>query len=169
MLTTCTYCKEEGCGCNTARVKYEDATINQAIQILKGRMQGHYGIDLEQVQQYVWLRMAVLEHEEFACVFFNTHQQLIEYKVMSIGTIDQCAIYPREFVKAALSANATYVVLAHNHPGGQTAPSHEDIQLTQNLQKCYALIDVEVCDHLIITADKVHSMLDNKQMLKLPT
>lgn len=166
MLANCMYCKKQECDCDAARIRYEDATVLQALGILERRMKWAKKLHMTGVANYVRLKMALLEHEEFACLFFNTHQFLIEYKVMSIGTLDQCAIYPREFVKAALLANAVFVVFAHNHPGGQLTPSLEDIRLTQALQRTLDLVDVQVVDHLIVAGNEVYSMLDNGHMPK---
>jgi DNA repair protein RadC len=69
-------------------------------------------------------------------------------------------VYPRELVRAALLHNASAVILAHNHPSGNTQPSRADEALTQTIKAALALIDVRVLDHMIVTGSGVGSMAE---------
>lgn len=82
--------------------------------------------------------------------YLDTKHRLISFEELSRGTIDSAAVYPREVVKAALKHNAAAVILAHNHPSGDTEPSDADRTLTTRLKDALALIDIRVLDHLII-------------------
>jgi DNA repair protein RadC len=75
---------------------------------------------------------------------------LIEAREMFRGTVSQTAVYPREVVKAVLQANASGVILAHNHPSGVLEPSAGDRSLTDALRLALALVVVSVIDHLIV-------------------
>ena len=81
---------------------------------------------------------------------------------MFSGTIDSTVVYPREVVKEALRVNAASVVLAHNHPSGNSNPSRQDIKLTRMLKEILLVIDVLVLDHIIV-GDDVTSLSDNGQ------
>jgi DNA repair protein RadC len=74
------------------------------------------------------------------------------------------SVYPREVVKAAMRRNAAGVMLAHNHPSGDTAPSDADFRLTTALVQALALVDVRVVDHFIVAGSQVHSFAENGQL-----
>ena len=99
----------------------------------------------------VWL--APNEREVFGVLFLDNSHKVLAFRELFLGTIDRSAVYPREVVKEALALNARAVILAHNHPSGDTTPSDQDIQVTQLLQKALALIKVDVLDHLIVGRD----------------
>jgi DNA repair protein RadC len=75
------------------------------------------------------------------------------------GTIDSTTVYPREVVKETLRLNATKVILAHNHPSGNSDPSQQDIGLTKKLKEILQIIDVKVLDHIIV-GDDITSFTD---------
>ena len=88
--------------------------------------------------------------EEFAVLFLDVHHRLIDCKTLFVGTLTQTSVYPREIVKAALSFNASAVVLAHNHPSGDSSPSRADENLTQCLSSALKLVDVRVLDPFVV-------------------
>ena len=104
------------------------------------------------VQEWLQLRLAHLPHETFCILLLDTRHRLIEAVDLFRGTLNQTGVYPREVVKLVLSRNAAAVVLAHNHPSGETEPSPSDEQLTRELRDALALIDVKVLDHFVIPA-----------------
>ena len=67
----------------------------------------------------------------------------------------------RKLMRAALSANASGVVLAHNHPAGIALPSHEDVELTRRLQQALDVVDILLLDHLVIADDDFVSLRDS--------
>ena len=80
-------------------------------------------------------------------MILENQNQLIEYKKLFWGTVDNATVQPREVVKAL---NGSGVILAHNHPSGVTEPSQADIKITQRLKEALALIDVRVLDHIVV-------------------
>jgi len=72
----------------------------------------------------------------------------------------QTSVYPREVVLRALHHQAAAVILAHNHPSGQVAPSSADRSLTATLKSALALIDVRVLDHVIVAPGAALSMAE---------
>lgn len=103
------------------------------------------------VKDYCRLRLADLEHEVFAALWLDSQNRLIKYEELFRGTLSQTAVYPREVVKSALAHNAASVIFTHNHPSGSLEPSTPDKMLTDVLKNALALIDVKVCDHIIVT------------------
>lgn len=77
---------------------------------------------------------------------------------VSIGTLNASLVHPREVFKKAIEANAAKVIVAHNHPSGDTEPSPEDIALTRRLGEVSRIVGIELIDHIIVTTDKFVSM-----------
>lgn len=102
------------------------------------------------VKQYLQIRLARENQEQFAVLFLDAQNRLLTCEVMFRGTVTQTAVYPREIVVRALEQNAAAVVLAHNHPSGTVQPSRADESLTQTIKAALALVDVRVLDHVIV-------------------
>ena len=99
------------------------------------------------------------ECEMFACLFLDSRHRVLEWVEIFRGTVNSATVHPREVVKEALRLNATAVIIAHNHPSGDSAPSREDITLTDKLREILKVIDVRVLDHLIV-GDEITAMSD---------
>lgn len=112
------------------------------------------------VKEWLCLYCAGLEHEVFLILYLNTQYALIEAEELFRGTLTQTSVYPREVVKGALARNAAAVVLAHNHPSGDTEPSRADEHLTQSLKSSLMLVDVRILDHLIVGGDRTVSFAE---------
>ena len=69
---------------------------------------------------------------------------------MSIGTINQTAVYPREVADAALKHHARSMILVHNNPSGEAKPSRADIAVTRDIKKALTLMGMTLHDQLII-------------------
>jgi DNA repair protein RadC len=115
----------------------------------------------EQIRTFACLNFSTLKHEQFGCMFFNKSSDYLGYKIIGIGTLGQCCIYPRELIRQALEHNASFVILVHNHPLGSVQPSKDDLETTSQLQKVLAIVDVQLLDHLIVAGTKVESLKDN--------
>lgn len=90
------------------------------------------------------------DREHVVAIFLDSQNRFIGLHTISVGTIEYCIVNPREVFKAALLCNATSLVLAHNHPSGDPAPSEDDIRLTRQLQEAAELLDIPMMDHIII-------------------
>lgn len=99
---------------------------------------------------YCHTAMAHEKREHFRVLFLNKKNQLIADEVQQVGTVDHVPVYPREVVKHALDLGATAIILVHNHPSGDPAPSDGDITMTRELVKAAKAMDVTVHDHIII-------------------
>lgn len=94
--------------------------------------------------------MRHLDREHFRALLLNTKNQVIAREVISIGTLNSSTVHPRELFKNAIKRNAAAVILIHNHPSGDPAPSSEDLAVTGRLVEAGRIIGIEVLDHLII-------------------
>ena len=92
----------------------------------------------------------VYQVEQFQVVLLNTRRRLIRVQHISQGTLDTLLVHPREVFQSAIAANASAIVLVHNHPSGDPTPSEADIQITRDLIRAGRLLKIEVLDHLIL-------------------
>ena len=101
------------------------------------------------VAQLQELRTAKKEH--FVVLYLNARNQLVHKETISVGTLNASLVHPREVFKPAIEHLAASVILAHNHPSGDTEPSKADIELTGRLGDAGRLLGIELADHLIVT------------------
>jgi DNA repair protein RadC len=92
----------------------------------------------------------LLNVESFQVLLLNVRNKLIRSEEISQGLLDTILVHPREVFRAAIVANAAGVVLIHNHPSGDPAPSEADIKVTRDLIRAGQLLKIEVVDHVII-------------------
>jgi len=88
--------------------------------------------------------------ETFQILLLNTRRRLIRVADISQGTLDTLLVHPREVFRAAIAAGAAAVLLVHNHPSGDPAPSEADIKVTRDLIRAGQLLKIDVVDHIII-------------------
>ena len=88
--------------------------------------------------------------ESFQVLLLNTRKRLIRVEEISKGLLDTILVHPRDVFRAAIAANAAAVILIHNHPSGDPAPSEADIKVTRDLIRAGQLLKIEVVDHVII-------------------
>ncbi len=103
---------------------------------------------------YVSAAMAHETTEQFRLLFLDRKNALIADEVQQRGTVDHTPVYPREVAKRALELSATALILVHNHPSGDPAPSRADIAITKEIVRAADAIGVAVHDHLIIGKGK---------------
>ncbi len=91
--------------------------------------------------------------EHFVVIFLNNQNKVITTEVVASGTINTSAVYPRQIAIKALEKEAANVILAHNHPSGETMPSNSDRAVTKKLQTALSALDIEILDHIILGQD----------------
>jgi len=99
---------------------------------------------------YLRSRIGAHPYEVFACLFLDQRHRVIAFEELFRGSIDGASVHPREVVRRCLVHNAAAVILAHNHPSGVAEPSQADRDITAELKRALALIDVRVLDHFIV-------------------
>ncbi len=102
------------------------------------------------VIEYCRTAMAFAEREEFRILFLDKRNQLIADETQQRGTVDHTPVYPREIVRRALELSATALILVHNHPSGDPAPSQADIRMTLDIQQIARPLGVSIHDHIIV-------------------
>ena len=102
-----------------------------------------------------------LKQEQFYCLYFNNKQELIERKLLFMGTINGSITHPREVFKEAYKLSASSIVCMHNHPSNDIRPSREDIRFTESLVEIGKIQGIPVIDHIIVGDDNYYSFYDN--------
>ena len=105
--------------------------------------------------------MQDLDHEEFWVLLLNNQARLIKKVRLSMGGITQTAVDVRQILRAALMANATNMVVCHNHPSGSLKPSNDDRHLTDCIKQAANTMNIRLIDHVIITDGDYYSFADN--------
>ena len=96
--------------------------------------------------------------EHFAVFDLDARHRVIERRIVSVGTLNGVEVHPREVFKGAILNSAAAVILVHNHPSGDTAPSRQDVELTKRLCAGADLFGIPVLDHVVVAADGFTSM-----------
>ena len=103
-----------------------------------------------QVIDYCRSAMAFETREQFRILFLDKKNALIADEVQQTGTVDHTPVYPREVIKRSLELSATALILVHNHPSGDPAPSSADVQMTKQINDIARPLGITVHDHIII-------------------
>jgi DNA repair protein RadC len=89
--------------------------------------------------------------EHFYVISLDTRNNFIGMDEISVGTLTASLVHPRETFESAIKRHAAQIVIAHNHPSGETEPSEDDLKITKRLFDAGKIMGIEVLDHIIIT------------------
>jgi DNA repair protein RadC len=92
--------------------------------------------------------------EFFIALFLNTKNGILKQEIISIGSLSANVVHPREVFRTACLVSASSIIVAHNHPSGDPAPSREDIEITKKLAEAGKMIGIELLDHVILGQDR---------------
>ena len=99
--------------------------------------------------------------EKMVVIPLNTKNIVIGYEIITSGTLDSSLVHPREIFRPAILANASGILLCHNHPSGDSTPSPQDISATRRLDKSAEILGIDIVDHIVVGAcpeDAAHSI-----------
>lgn len=102
--------------------------------------------------------------ESFFILLLNRANETIGYAKISQGGIVGTVVDKKILLKYVVESLASGIILAHNHPSGNTNPSQADLNITKDLQQLCRLVDSEILDHVILTADSFYSFADNGKL-----
>ena len=94
--------------------------------------------------------LSELGYEKFIALALNTKNHVTAVLPVSSGSLNASIVHPRELFQRAILANCASLILAHNHPSGDPAPSPEDLALTRKLIDAGLLLDIPVLDHIVL-------------------
>lgn len=99
-----------------------------------------------------YLRADMAHHaiERVRVLHLNSRNMLIRDELVSEGTIDQSAVHVREVIRRAIDLGSAAIILVHNHPSGDPAPSRADIELTRDIMEAGKRLGIAVHDHIVI-------------------
>lgn len=127
--------------------RYHLSKRSQNLKLNNAQAAGEYAIDL-------FMGHSV---ERFYVLSLDSQLRLKNCSLLSEGTVDETAVYPREVAKAALQDKVNNVILAHNHPGGFLRPSRADADVTRQIAEGLASLGIKVIDHIIVASDTYYS------------
>ena len=111
----------------------------------------------EAIYNYMHTTIQDLDIEEGWILMMKQNFRLIEAKRISIGGLTMAPIDIRLMMKETLMKNTTILAFCHNHPSGNTSPSHEDDLLTTRIQKACELLSIHFADHVVLTDGNYYS------------
>jgi len=119
---------------------------------------GHPVRHPQQMASYLMARLGHAQVESFGVLLLDARNRLLSDDILSQGGWSASVVRPREVFRRALLAGAPALILYHNHPSGDPAPSREDIQITRQLVEAGQLLGIKVLDHLIVGGEGYASL-----------
>jgi DNA repair protein RadC len=144
------YTTDENCTNGIREASFQEVLEAARLALAKRVRRGTGFTSPRVTADYLRVRLSALDHEIFCVIYLTKRHQFIACQDLFRGTIDGASVYPREVLKEALKHNAAAVILAHNHPSGIADPSQADIEITKQLKKALALVDIRILDHIIV-------------------
>ncbi len=111
----------------------------------------------EDVARILIPQMSYLKKENFKAVYLDSRRRIIKDETIFVGSMNSSIVHPREIFEPAITEGAAAIILIHNHPSGDPAPSKADIEITKQLIECGEILEIEVLDHLIIGGNSYFS------------
>jgi len=102
--------------------------------------------------------MRYLEKEHFKALILDTKHKLIKQVDIAVGTLSGALVHPRELYRIAIRLGGAALIVAHNHPSGDPAPSDDDIILTKRLAEAGKILGIDFLDHIIIGDGRYSSL-----------
>lgn len=102
----------------------------------------------------VWERMEDIrgsKKEHFVVFYLDSRNQEIQRDIISIGTLNESLVHPREVFEGAIKNNAASIIIAHNHPSGDLEPSEADVEITKKLIHAGKILDIKILNHVIVS------------------
>jgi DNA repair protein RadC len=101
------------------------------------------------------------EKEHYYVCHLNCRSQILMVELVSIGILSRAVVHPRETFRRAVIAGSASIIIAHNHPSGETEPSDEDIKITRVMHEAGQILGINLLDHIIFTKDSYYSFKNN--------
>ena len=97
------------------------------------------------------------EQEHLMAIYLNNQNQIVDERVISIGTKNRSLASPSDILRYAVRCNASSIIVAHNHPSGSVAPSGNDREFTLTIMECCKLFEIVLLDHVVVGRDTYYS------------
>ena len=119
------------------------------------------------IYNYMKYQLYNKKQEYFYCLYVNQRKELIERKLLFMGTLNRSVVHPREVFKNAYLCSASGIICVHNHPSGNVNPSREDIRLTNSLVELGQVNGIPIIDHIIIGDNDYYSFYEDGKIINL--
>lgn len=119
------------------------------------------------IYDYMKYKLLDQKQEYFYCLYLNNKKELIERKLLFMGTVNRSIVHPREVFKHAYLCSASGIICIHNHPSGDVKPSREDIRLTKSLVELGQMNGIPIVDHIIMGNDTYYSFYEEGEIVNL--
>lgn len=117
--------------------------------------------DPQQVFDHLQLKYLTSKKEEFIGLYLDNKHRILSVETISVGTINQSLVHPRESFFPAIKSRACAVIFVHNHPSGIVEPSSQDVSMCNRLKEAGEILGINVLDFLIIGSDDYYSFVDH--------
>lgn len=118
----------------------------------------------EEIKQFCLSLLTGWRTERLYVIALDAGQQLLGYHLVAEGSTGSVQVQPRQVVESALDLNARSLVICHNHPGGSSHPSIQDVELTERLCSLLHHLEIDLLDHLIVAGNSIYSMAENTNL-----
>lgn len=115
--------------------------------------------DAEKIFRRIW-RQSIELKECFYAMYLNRNNKVLGAMLISEGGISGTVVDARNIFQAALKANSSSIIVAHNHPSGNTDPSESDKQITNKIKEAGRILEIPLLDHLILVSEGYMSFAD---------
>lgn len=112
--------------------------------------------------EYLKNKMMHLQQENFVAIYLSINNEVITDKIISVGTLNQTIANPRDVIRWGIKYNAYAIIIAHNHPSGDSNPSKEDCKFTLLLNDACKSVDLRLVDHIIIGKNNYYSFKEKR-------
>ena len=105
------------------------------------------------------------DQEHYFVMYLNTRNNLIGMEIVAKGTLNSAIVHPREVFKGAIRVSAASVIVGHNHPSGDPAPSKDDDELHRRIENAGDLIGIRVLDSIVLGENDFYSYMEGKESM----
>lgn len=121
--------------------------------------QGHLESPVDVIQYIKSYAMQIQEH--FLCISLNGAREILSIRVICVGSGNMAILHSADVFSEPVKEHASAIIVSHNHPSGDPAPSDEDIKTTQRLFESSQILGIPLLDHIIIAKNKYFSFMEN--------
>jgi len=139
--------------------------ILAALEFARRRIRPN-GVKITRSEQILPLvqHIADRKQEHFVCISLNGAHEVIATRIITIGLVNSTQIHPREVFSDPLVDRACAIIVAHNHPSGNPAPSDEDRRVTRVLKDAGSILGIRLLDHIVFASSGYYSFADSGEI-----
>jgi len=112
----------------------------------------------QEVMQFARAQLGGKQIECVMALYLSDNNRLVHHAIITEGTVNRTAFYPREIVRHGLAHNATGIIIVHNHPEGEPVPSEHDLEMTRKLEGIAVPLGIKLHDHIIVTPTQAYGI-----------